>query len=75
MTKLRRISAQQAIRRLEKLGFQKIRQNGSHIILKKSTEDGEIGCVVPLHSELAIGTLAGILRQAKITNDEFMKDI
>jgi len=75
MTKLRRISAQQAIRRLEKLGFQKIRQHGSHIILKKSTEDGEIGCVVPLHRELAIGTLAGILRQAKITIDEFMKDI
>jgi len=29
------------------------------------------GCVVPLHAELAIGTLRGILRQAGVTVEEF----
>jgi len=30
------------------------------------------GCVVPLHSEIKVGTLAGILRQADVTPDEFI---
>jgi len=51
-----------------------VRQRGSHVILKKQTSEGEIGCVVPLHRELAIGTLRGILKQAKLSVEEFMKD-
>lgn len=57
MPKLARISGGETIRKLEKLGFKIARQRGSHVILKKQTPDGEIGCVVPLHKELAIGTL------------------
>jgi len=51
------------------------RQQGSHVVLKKQTTDGEVGCVVPLHRELAIGTLRGLLRQAKVTPDEFMDSL
>ncbi len=58
---------------LEELGFTKVRQKGSHVILKKTTPAGEVGCVVPLHKELAVGTLRGILRQAKVTPEEFLK--
>lgn len=72
MPKLPRISSKKAIKVLEKLGFDKIRQTGSHIVMKKVTDDSEIGCVVPLHRELKVGTLAGILRQAKITPKEFI---
>ena len=32
---------------------------------------GSKGCVVPLHSEVKAGTLAGILRQADVSPDEF----
>jgi predicted RNA binding protein YcfA (HicA-like mRNA interferase family) len=74
MPKLRRISGEETIRRLEKLGFQRIRQRGSHVVLKKQTPDGDIGCVVPLYKELAIGTLHGILKQAKISIEEFIED-
>jgi predicted RNA binding protein YcfA (HicA-like mRNA interferase family) len=74
MPKLKRISGEEAIRRLEKLGFQRIRQRGSHVVLKKQTSEGDIGCVVPLHKELAVGTLRGILRQAKLSIEEFVKD-
>jgi predicted RNA binding protein YcfA (HicA-like mRNA interferase family) len=45
---------------LEQLGFRQIRQRGSHIVLKKETPEGEIGYVVTLHRQLAIGTLKGI---------------
>lgn len=72
MPKLQRVSGQEAIRALERLGFVRIRQQGSHMVLKKKTPEGEVGCVVPLHRELAIGTLRGILRQARVTPEEFM---
>ncbi len=62
MPKLKVISGKEAIRRLEKLGFKQIRRRGSHVVLKKQTLEGEIGCVVPLHKELAVGTLRGILK-------------
>ena len=75
MPKLRRVSGQKAIRVLERLGFEKIRQRGSHVVLKKQTPEGAVGCVVPLHRELAIGTLRGILRQARVTPDEFMENL
>ncbi|MEK6652127.1 MAG: type II toxin-antitoxin system HicA family toxin [Nitrospirota bacterium] len=71
MPKLKRISGEKAIKRLEKLGFQQVRQRGSHVVMKKQTSDEEIGCVVPLHKELAIGTLRGILKQAKLSVEEF----
>jgi predicted RNA binding protein YcfA (HicA-like mRNA interferase family) len=67
------MSAKAVIRRLEELGFSQTRQRGSHIILKKQTPVGDIGCVVPLHKELAVGTLRGILKQAKLSVEEFTK--
>lgn len=75
MPKLRRVSGQEAIRALERLGFVQARQRGSHVVLKKQTPEGALGCVVPLHRELAIGTLRGILKQAKVTPDEFMEKL
>jgi predicted RNA binding protein YcfA (HicA-like mRNA interferase family) len=33
------------------------------------------GCVVPLHPELAIGTLRGILKQAMVTVEEFNQSL
>lgn len=75
MPELRRVSGQDAIQGLERLGFERIRQRGSHVILKKWTAAGEVGCVVPLHRELAIGTLRGILRQAGVTPDEFLENL
>lgn len=75
MPKLQRVSGQEAIRALERLGFVQLRQRGSHVVLKKQTSEGEVGCVVPLHHELAIGTLRGILKQARVTPDEFMENL
>lgn len=73
MPELRRVSGSEAIRALEKLGFVQVRQRGSHVILRRQTPEGAVGCVVPLHRELAIGTLRGILRQARVTPEEFIE--
>ena len=71
MPKLPRISGAETIRALEKIGFFRVRQRGSHVVLKKITESGAIGCVVPSHAELATGTLRGILQQARVDPETF----
>jgi predicted RNA binding protein YcfA (HicA-like mRNA interferase family) len=72
MVKLPRLSGHELIKILVQFGFKKIRQKGSHVMLIKETRQGKIGCVVPLHDELEMGTLLAILRQAKISRDEFL---
>jgi predicted RNA binding protein YcfA (HicA-like mRNA interferase family) len=69
MPKLPRISGAEAQRALERLGFNKLRQSGSHVIMRREAK----GCVVPMHAELKVGTLAGLLRQADVTPEEFME--
>ena len=69
MPKLPRVSGAQAIKALERLGFEQVRQKGSHVVLRR----GAMGCVVPLHSELKIGTLASVLRQAQVEPEAFMR--
>jgi len=73
MPKLPRISGKEAVRVMEKLGFVQTRQRGSHVVLKKTTVNGEVGCAIPLHKELAIGTLRGILKQAKVSVEDFVE--
>ena len=43
--------------------------------MKKETVEGKIGCVVPMHDELKVGTLASILKQAKVTPEEFSDNL
>ncbi len=72
MKKLPRISGKNAIRALERLGFRQVRQRGSHVVLRKPAATGDKGTVVPLHKELAAGTLRGILKQAGVNLEEFL---
>jgi predicted RNA binding protein YcfA (HicA-like mRNA interferase family) len=71
MLEMGRVSGKDAIRALERMGFVKTRQRGSHVVLKKMPE-GKVGCVVPLDRELAIGTLRGILKQAGVAFSDFL---
>ena len=69
MPKLPRISGAEVVRAMRRLGFEVARQRGSHIVLRR----GSIGCVVPNHREVKVGTLSGILKQAEISADEFIE--
>jgi len=53
---------------LGRLGFSVARQRGSHIVLRR----GSTGCVVPNHRELKTGTLAGVLKQAGVSVEDFV---
>jgi predicted RNA binding protein YcfA (HicA-like mRNA interferase family) len=67
MPKLPHVSGQETIRALERLGFEVMRQRGSHVVMRRQSA----GCVVPNHREIKTGTLAGILRQAGVSAEEF----
>ena len=69
MPELPRISGKEAIRAFERLGFRQVRQKGSHVVLRKDAK----GCVIPLHSSLATGTLRGAIRHAGVTVEDFVQ--
>ena len=71
MPKFPRVSGADAIKALQRLGFERVRQSGSHVVMRKEAK----GCVVPMHSELKIGTLAGLLRQAEVSADDFIANL
>lgn len=68
MPELSIISGKEAIKIFESMGFKIVRQKGSHVVLRK----GNKGCVVPMHQELAIGTLRSAIKQAGITIEDFI---
>ena len=69
----RDVSGSEIVQILERFGFTFVRKKGSHIVMKKHLlQGGSIACVVPDHSNLAVGTLQGILKQAGISREEFL---
>ena len=58
------------IKVLNLLNFYKISQKGSHAKFK-NPETGNI-CIVPMHDEIAKGTLKSILEQANIELEIFL---
>ncbi len=69
MPKLPSLKPRQVVRALEKAGFYRARQRGSHLQLKK----GNLLVTVPMHAgDLNPATLRSIIRQAQMTVDEFM---
>lgn len=70
MAKLPLLSGREMIQILERNGFEVVRQKGSHVSLRKITEDKVWKTVVPLHDTLARGTLMEILRQTGLSKEE-----
>jgi len=71
--RLKPYSYKEVIKALGKLGFKVVRQRGSHLVLKGFFKDRKRTVVVPKHREIAIGTLRGIMFQAGLTVEEFLK--
>jgi predicted RNA binding protein YcfA (HicA-like mRNA interferase family) len=70
--KLRPLKCEKIIQVLHKLGFEELRQKGSHRFLKHP--DGRT-TVVPIHKneEIGRGLLADIIKDTKLSKNEFMK--
>ena len=73
MSKLPQVRPKDLVRALEKAGFKKERQTGSHVFLKH--KDGRLTSV-SIHSKpIPKGTLRSILRQADISAEKLRKYI
>jgi len=70
MKRLPVVSGNKVVKALQKKGFLVVHQRGSHVKLKKTEGDKVYIAIVPMHRELAKGTLKSILRQANITAEE-----
>jgi len=69
---LKPLSARKVIKVLSVLGFRVVRRRGSHVVLKHP--DGRI-TVVPVHAgeKIGIGLLLKIIKDAKLSKEEFLK--
>ena len=73
MTGLPVVSAKDAIKAFMKIGYQVVRQRGSHIRLHHSFDKRKTPLTVPSHRTLGKGLLHKLLRDADLTIDEFIR--
>jgi len=66
------VSGQKVVQALLKIGYEKDRQKGSHIVMRQLSYPYR-RIVVPDHKEVAKGTLRSIIRYAGLTVEEFTK--
>jgi len=69
MPRLPQVSGRSLIRLLISLGYEVIRQKGSHIRVRKRSALGEHNLTVPDHDALAKGTLNDILTRVSLWNN------
>jgi predicted RNA binding protein YcfA (HicA-like mRNA interferase family) len=71
MTKVPSLDYHRVVRALRRAGWVVVRQRGSHIRLQKTTPDETLKIVVPAHRPIKRSTLSHIIKQAKLTVEEF----
>jgi len=70
MSRLPDVSGAELVKALRKAGFVVLRQKGSHMSLEKTDATGHWRTVVPMHREIARGTLHDILKQTGLSPDD-----
>ena len=63
------VSGADEINALVDAGFARVGQRGSHMKLRKA----HLTVIVPLHKQLAAGTLRSIIRQSEMSVEEFLE--
>ncbi|MBX3418791.1 MAG: type II toxin-antitoxin system HicA family toxin [Pirellulaceae bacterium] len=71
MGKLRVLSGREVCSILERHGYQRVRQRGSHIVMQRMSSGTTTTVPVPDHDELRAGTLRSIIRQSGVPRCEF----
>ena len=70
MGKLRVLSGEEVCAILERHGFTRVRQRGSHIVMQRVTADRTTTVPLPNHNELRTGTLRSIIRESGLPRSE-----
>ena len=71
--KLPVISGKDVVKALNKVGYEVVRQKGSHLRLKALYESGRKPITVPLHNPVKRGLLRQIIKDANLSVQEFLK--
>ncbi len=74
-SKLPVVSGEELVRALARFGYVAVRQKGSHVRMRHETDSQRLPVTVPMHAELAFGTLRRILRDARITVDQLISSL
>ena len=72
MSKVPSLPYDRIIRALQRDGWVVVRQKGSHIRLQKHTPAETLKLTVPAHRPIKRSTLSHILKQARISVDDFL---
>ena len=72
MSKVPSLPYDRIIRALQRDGWVVVRQKGSHIRLQKHTPSETLKLTVPAHRPIKRSTLSHILKQARISVDDFL---
>ena len=75
MSKIPSLDYEKVIKALQREGWVIVRQKGSHIRLQKHVENEVLKIIVPAHKPIKRSTLSHILKQARITLDDFLKKL
>jgi len=74
LSKLPVVSGKDTVKALSKAGFVFVRQHGSHVTLAKEISPNKyLITVVPMHKELAKGTLRRIIADSGLSVQDFVK--
>ncbi|MEE9132108.1 MAG: type II toxin-antitoxin system HicA family toxin [Gemmatimonadota bacterium] len=73
MTKVPSLNYDVVVRALRRDGWVVVRQRGSHIRLHKPLPDETLKLIVPAHKPIKRSTLSHILKQARLSVDEFIE--
>jgi predicted RNA binding protein YcfA (HicA-like mRNA interferase family) len=71
MPTLPSVSGERVVRAFQRAGWSKDRQHGSHVILIKPGSQASLS--VPLHREVAPGTLRSLIRSSGMTVAQFVE--
>ena len=69
MSRLRNISGKEAAKAFEKVGWRRLGQMGSHLVMVKPGL--RVNLSIPQHRELSVGTLRALIRHSGLTVEEF----
>ncbi len=74
MSNIPQLSGKEVIKALSKIGFEEVRQKGSHIRLVRIKNKSKQLVTIPNHKLIRKGTLLnGILKPINVTLEEFKK--
>lgn len=71
MVRLANISEKEVVKSFKKVEWEAVGQVGSYVVMIK--KGMRVNLSIPQYKELSVGTLRALIRDANITDDEFLE--